>query len=72
MDLYEGIKEIGNFAFADCSFLTGIKIPKTVEKLGYGVFAGCTSLKYVKIPKDKEYDTKWTIDCPDKTRVIEY
>jgi hypothetical protein len=72
VDIYEGVSEIGSFAFADCTSLTDIKIPKTVTKIGYGAFAGCTNLKYVKIPKDKNYDTKWTIDCPDETRIILY
>jgi hypothetical protein len=43
-----------------------------ITEIGYGAFAGCTNLRYVKIPKENNYDTKWTIDCPDETRIIYY
>ena len=43
------IKKIGNEAFAECSSLTSMNIPKGVEEIGYGCFRGCTSLTIVNI-----------------------
>ncbi len=42
-----GIKNIANFAFDDCSSLTGITVPESVTYIGMSAFTGCTSLKNV-------------------------
>jgi hypothetical protein len=42
-----GIKNIANFAFDDCSNLTGITIPESVTYIGMSAFTGCTNLKNV-------------------------
>lgn len=44
------IKEIGDYAFADCSSLSNIKYPKSIEKLGTGAFYYCSSLTKFLIP----------------------
>ncbi len=41
---------IERLAFADCSQITGIHIPKTVERIGVEAFYGCTSLSEITIP----------------------
>ncbi|MCM1126797.1 MAG: leucine-rich repeat protein [Lachnospiraceae bacterium] len=45
----DGIKEIGEFAFAR-SGLTAVEIPEGVTKIGYGAFYHCDSLGEVTIP----------------------
>lgn len=45
----EGIKEIGEFAFAR-SGLTGIIIPEGVTSIGYGAFYHCDALENIEIP----------------------
>ncbi len=46
----DGITEIGNFAFCDCTSLESITIPSSVTKIGDNAFYGCTSLESIKIP----------------------
>ena len=40
----ESVKEIGDYAFADCINLVGIVIPDSVVNLGAGAFAGCSGM----------------------------
>ena len=47
MQLPEGLREIGRFAFFACENLTQIIIPTTVEKIGRGAFAGCAKLEKI-------------------------
>lgn len=47
----EGVKEIGERAFAFCYSLEKIKIPDSVESIGYKAFCMCLSLKKIHIPK---------------------
>ena len=46
----EGVKVIGNYAFAYCNTLTNIKIPDSVISIGDYAFAGCETLTSIKIP----------------------
>ena len=41
IQINEGLKSIGKFAFAFCYNLEDIIIPKTVRNIGYGAFMGC-------------------------------
>lgn len=43
-----GIKEIGSFAFAECSNLSSIEIPESTISIGASAFANCASLKKTK------------------------
>ena len=38
VEIPDSVTEIGNFAFAECTSLTSIVIPKNVSKVGVGVF----------------------------------
>lgn len=51
IELPEGLKEIGEATFANCSELKQINIPDSVTTIGSRAFSDCTSLKYVKLPK---------------------
>ena len=42
--LPDGLKTIGDFAFAGCAALTSVLIPKSVTSIGAGAFTGCTAL----------------------------
>ncbi len=51
VDIYDGITEIGSFAFADCTALTDIKIPKSVtEKNSDAFFRAIKGYKRVAMP----------------------
>ena len=45
-----GVTEIRNYAFYDCSSLTSVTIPDGVTTIGYDAFNGCSSLTSVTIP----------------------
>ena len=44
------VKEIGNYAFCQCSLLNEIVIPYGVEKLGLTAFGYCTGMYNINIP----------------------
>ena len=44
------VTEIDENAFRDCTGLTGIILPKTIERIGKNAFYGCTGLSSVEIP----------------------
>jgi hypothetical protein len=46
-----GLKRIGMNAFRNCSDLSSINIPETVEYIGNQAFRGCSGLKKLVIPK---------------------
>ena len=46
----EGISEIPDYLFRNCTGLEEITIPSTIQKLGWNSFAECTKLKEVNIP----------------------
>lgn len=45
-----GIKSIGDYAFADCQYITSVKFPETLRKIGTGAFESCTSLYNINFP----------------------
>ena len=51
LEIQEGVTEIAEWAFSDCSSLTEINIPSSVTSVGMGVFYGCSSLTNVTIPE---------------------
>ncbi|MBQ3692149.1 MAG: leucine-rich repeat protein, partial [Clostridia bacterium] len=48
--------------FFDCSSLTSITIPESVEAIHDNAFAGCDHLRYAYIPKEVEYISKNAFD----------
>ena len=48
--LPDGLTNIGDDAFANCSSLTSITIPNSVTSIGWSAFSGCKSLTSVTIP----------------------
>lgn len=47
----DGIAEIGEYAFCECTELKSIVIPETVKILGENIFKGCKGLTTIKLPK---------------------
>ena len=46
------VTTIKEYAFTNCTALTGVTIPKDVTTIGESAFQGCTALTGVTIPKD--------------------
>lgn len=51
IELPEGICEIPDLAFNDCSQLEHVVIPQSVTKIGDAAFQRCTSLKTITLPE---------------------
>ncbi len=67
----EGITEIGDWAFSNCTGLTSVTIPEGVTEIGGSVFYGCTSLSSVTIPEGVTEIRSWSFfGCTDLTSVI--
>lgn len=46
----DGVKNIGNYAFAGCTGLTEIKLPDAIQGIGKNAFADCTGLTEIELP----------------------
>ncbi len=57
----QGVRNIGSYAFKDCSALTQISIPDSVIGVGLGAFYGCHAL--VQQEDGIYYAEKWIISC---------
>ena len=50
VSISDSVTSIDDYAFEDCSSLTGITIPNSVTSIGYGAFIGCSGLTSIRIP----------------------
>ncbi len=50
VDIEDGVTEIGQYAFKDCSSLTTVRIPDSVTSIGDNAFYGCSSLSELTMP----------------------
>lgn len=48
----EGVKSLGNSAFADCKYITDISLPESLESIGDYAFSGCSDLTEVNLPEN--------------------
>jgi hypothetical protein len=61
---------IGDYAFANCTKLTVLNIPKGVTSIGAAAFSGCASLLRMKLPPDLTAVSDWLFkDCHALTSV---
>ncbi len=73
----DGVTNIGNFAFLDCTGLTSIEIPNSVTSIGDYAFAYCTNLSSVvvgngvtSIGHEAFLNTYWFDNLPDGVTYI--
>jgi len=45
---------IANYAFQNCTSLTGVVLPDSITELGYYIFDGCTGITKINVPKSLE------------------
>ena len=55
IEISEGMTEIVDCAFLDCSNLISIKIPNSVKKIGRAAFKHCSNLEKIEIPEGVTY-----------------
>ncbi len=48
----DGVENIGNYAFSDCTQLTAVSIGADVADIGDSAFSGCTALENITIPSN--------------------
>lgn len=66
----EGVTEIGDGAFENCTGLTGVTIPDGVTAIGERAFAGCTGLTGVTLPDGlAQFGEGVFMDCTGLTEV---
>ena len=53
-DFPEGLAYLGEKAFFNCTGLTTISLPSTVETYGPNIFYGCKNVTYVELPQNME------------------
>ena len=67
----DGVTDIGNYAFKECSNLTSVDIPNSVTSIGESTFRLCSSLTSVIIPDSVPGIGSYAFyDCTDLTSVI--
>lgn len=69
--LPEGIVEIGNEAFLDCSNLKSLAIPNGVTTIGMGAFKGCSNLMSVVLPDGlTSIENEAFLDCSNLMSLV--
>lgn len=46
------VKRIESFAFANCTFLTSVSFPETLEEIGTQAFCGCSAVTALELPEN--------------------
>ncbi len=65
------VTQIGISAFQECTGITSITIPNTVETLEYGAFTGCTGLTSITIPSGVTNIAEGALSyCTAMTKVV--
>ena len=50
IEIYEPIEEIGEYAFANCSVLQSVSLPKSMRRIGENAFRHCEMLCNINLP----------------------
>ena len=68
--VYYPVTELGQFAFRNCTGLTGVDIGSYVTTIGYDSFWNCTSLQELDIPDNVTTIANWAFEsCSSLTRL---
>lgn len=69
--IFDGVKEIDDRTFADCTDLETVVIPESVECIGRKAFSGCKSLREINLPKSlREIKAEAFCGCENIERII--
>ena len=69
--IYNGVTNIGDFAFYNCSNLTSITIPNSVTSIGGSAFYQCSGLTSITIPNSVKTIGTWAFsNCRGLTSII--
>ena len=68
---YEGlpVREVGNYAFQNCTFIETITIPASITRLGYGAAMGCVNIKNVTFSDRKGWQLMVGHDATSGTSI---
>ena len=75
---FDKLREMGNYAFANCTSLANINLPDTLTSMLERVFANCTSLSIVEIPSSVDnsvnmsymHEGRWFAGCTNLRTII--
>ena len=66
----DGVTEIAEGAFYDCTNLNSVQFPNTLTKIGVGAFEDCTNLNSVEFPNGLAKIGGWAFrDCSNLTSI---
>ena len=66
----EGVKELGDYAFEQCSHITSIDVPGGVVSIGKYAFDGCSALTSLSIPDTVTSMGAWALDGCENLKAI--
>ena len=66
-----GVRSIGEYAFAGCTWLQKVHLPDGLERIGFGAFMGCANLAEINFPDDLMQVEEFTFwDCASLRSVM--
>ena len=70
LSLPEGLRSVGDCAFANCSGLTELTLPETLTQIGWWGFGGCTGLSAVTLPESLTFLEDYAfVRCSSLTKI---
>ncbi len=70
VELNDGLEQIEQMAFGECTLLTSIVIPSTVKVIGGLAFAECSQLRNVELCEGLEQINNWAFqECSSLERI---
>ena len=70
VEIPEGVKKIGNYAFSNCCELEEIILPKSLENISHNAFRGCDKLKKIINKSDIDLDNSFFEEIPESLLII--
>lgn len=73
LNIPEGVKRIGDWAFSGCEWLREVIMPPTLERIGGCSFYNCVKLEKLKVPESLKWVGYFAFEyCHEKLVVEEY